>query len=325
MLSDLVATLQAALGIHHKRDIQTAANHLKPYLEAHQTDSDILLGDDCAAIPQGDGYLLLAAEGLLPALVETEPWFAGWCAVLVNVSDIYAMGGRPIAVVDALWSQSEAQADPLWQGMMAASKTFNVPIVGGHTNCHSPYTALSVAILGRATRLITSFDAQPGQRLLWLGNLDGRSHPTQPYCWDAATQADPAHLRRQLELLPILAETGLCYAGKDVSMGGIVGTALMLLETSGCGAVLDIDAVPYPPGVPLDRWLLSFPSCGFLLSVSPDNVETIQTLAAAEALTCAVIGTVTPGHTLTLTAGNESVPFWNLQAAPLTGFSPTRP
>ncbi|MEM1427046.1 MAG: AIR synthase related protein, partial [Cyanobacteria bacterium P01_H01_bin.130] len=121
MLAELVAALRPALGILHKRDIQTAATHLGRYVPHNRTGAPIRLGDDCAAIPDNDGYLLLAAEGLWPPLVEAEPWFAGWCAVLVNISDIYAMGGRPIAVVDALWSQSADQADALWEGMMAAS------------------------------------------------------------------------------------------------------------------------------------------------------------------------------------------------------------
>jgi selenophosphate synthetase-related protein len=54
-------------------------------------------------------------------------------------------------------------------------------------------------------------------------------------------------------------------------MGGIIGTLLMLLETSGCGAILDLDRVPCPVGLPLERWLLCFPSYGFLLSVRPDQ------------------------------------------------------
>lgn len=147
-LTDLAQHLRQTLGIQHKRDIQTAAAHLGRWVPDVQGQASIRLGDDCAAIPDGEGYLLLAAEGLWPQLVAAEPWFAGWCAVLVNVSDIYAMGGRPIAVVDALWSQSTNQAQALWQGMVAASQAFNVPIVGGHTNCHSPYGAISVAILG---------------------------------------------------------------------------------------------------------------------------------------------------------------------------------
>ena len=88
------------------------------------------VGDDCAAIPDGDGYLLLAIEGFINAFVAADPWFAGWCGVMVNVSDIAAMGGRPIAVVDAIWSDGETAADPILQGLRAAATTFNVPLVG---------------------------------------------------------------------------------------------------------------------------------------------------------------------------------------------------
>lgn len=319
MLSELATDLHQSLGILQKQDIQPIARRLGHWVAHPQTQAAILLGDDCAAIPDGDGYLLLAAEGMWPTLVEAEPWFAGWCSVLVNVSDIYAMGGRPIAVVDALWSQSTQQAQPLWDGMMAAAQVLNVPIVGGHTNCHSSYPALSVAILGRATHLISSFQAQSGDALLLVTDFRGQAHPHYPF-WDAATQADPLMLRRQLNLLPQLAEQQLCHAGKDISMGGILGTTLMLLETSGCGAVLHLDQIPCPPALTLEKWLLCFPSYGFLLSVRPDCVEAVQTHFSDANLICAVIGEVNQQSTLTLTLGVESLEFWNLQQ-PLTGFS----
>jgi selenophosphate synthetase-related protein len=188
MLSSLATQLQQSLSLLQKQDIQTASQALG--VRAEWTSCEVLLGDDCAAIPDGDGYLLLAAEGILPQFLETEPWFAGWSAVMVNVSDIYAMGGRPIAVVDALWSQPTSSTNSIWEGMKAAAQAYNVPIVGGHTNCHSPYNALAVAILGRAKRLITSFNAQPGDLLLVATDFRGKSHPKYPF-WDAATTADP--------------------------------------------------------------------------------------------------------------------------------------
>jgi AIR synthase-related protein len=319
-LASLVAELHQTLGILQKRDIQGIAQKLGRWVPHNTTAEPIWLGDDCAAIPDGDQYLLLAAEGMWSVLVETEPWFAGWCGVLVNVSDIYAMGGRPIAVVDALWSQSMPHAERIWDGMMAASHAFNVPIVGGHTNCHSPYDALSVAILGRATQLITSFNAQVGDILLLVANLKGKSHPRYPF-WDAATMADPKILQADLNLLPLIAEEGLCDAGKDVSMGGIVGTLLMLLETSGCGAVLNLEDILCPLGVDLKNWLLSFPSYGFLLSIRPDRLTQIQPLFHARDLVCAPIGSITGDRTLILKAGHESIPFWDLGHHPLTGFS----
>ncbi len=315
MLSSLAAQLNQSLSILQKQDIQTAAQALNI-----GNGAQILLGDDCAAIPDGEGYLLLAAEGMLPLLVDTDPWFAGWSAIMVNVSDIYAMGGTPIAVVDTLWSNN-LNNEALWAGMKAASEAYNVPIVGGHTNCHSPYNALSVAILGRAKQLISSFKAQVGDFLLVAMDLRGQPHPQYNF-WNAATTASPMQLRENLAILPQLAETGLCDAGKDISMGGIIGTLSMLLETSNCGAVLNLDTIPCPKELPLERWLLSFPSYGFLLSIRPDNVAAVRSCFREHSLVCEVVGEVQPGQKLVLTLSTESVVFWDLSTQPLTGFSP---
>jgi uncharacterized protein len=317
LLSSLTIQLQQALGIGYKQDIQTASAHLRT------APSSTAIGDDCAAIPDGNGYLLLASEGLLPDLVETEPWFAGWCAVMVNVSDIYAMGGRPIALVDTLWSKSPDATESIWQGMLDAAKTYHVPIVGGHTNCHSPYNALSVAILGRAQSLITSFNAQPDDVLLIATDFRGQAHPRYPF-WNAATDTDPARLRDDLELLPKLAEAGLCDAGKDISMGGILGTLLMLLETSNCGAVLNLDRVPSPTALTLEDWLVRFPSYGFLLSVRPHHASLIQSYFHSRHLVCEAIGTIQSEPKLLLKSLSQTEVFWDLQKNPLTGFAPPK-
>ena len=315
MLANLAAQLQQSLGILQKQDIQIAAQALG----LGETDAAIL-GDDCAAIPDASGYLLLAAEGILPSLVESDPWFAGWCAVMVNVSDIAAMGGRAIAVVDTVWSQSLARSQPLLAGIRAAAQAYNVPIVGGHTNGHSPYNALSVAILGRANQLITSFNAQPSDLLLMAVDLRGKPHPQYPF-WNAATAADPRQLQADLAILPDLAAAHLCDAGKDISMGGIIGTLLMLLETSGCGASLNLDAISPPAGLSLERWLLCFPSYGFLLSVRPAAAATIQSYFQQRQLSCEVIGEVQPTQQLVLQSQNQSIVFWDLSHQSLTGFS----
>ncbi len=314
-LIDLAKTLKQSLGIVHKQDIQTVAR----FLGAENAASRVQLGDDCAAIPDRDGYLLLAAEGMMPDFVASDPWFAGWSAVMVNVSDIYAMGGRPIAVVDTLWSQDAAISQPLLAGMSAAARAYQVPIVGGHTNARSSYDALSVAILGRAQQLISSFQAQPGDRLLMAIDLRGKLHPKYPF-WNAATETAPARLRADLELLPKLAENGLCDAGKDISMGGVIGTSLMLLETSNCGAVIDLDVIPRPAEIPLDRWLVSFPSYGFLLSIRPDRVLAVEQMFRDRQITCTDIGEVISTPQLMLTARQESIIFWDFDREHLTGF-----
>ena len=321
MLADLATRLRESLGILHKQDIQIAAKALG--WESPDIPNKILLGDDCAAIPDGDGYLLLAAEGMLPQLIETDPWFAGWCAVMVNVSDIHSMGGRAIAIVDTLWSKSPDAVPELLAGMKAASAAYQVPIVGGHTNLRSANNALSVAILGRASNLLTSFNSQPDDLLMMAIDLRGAYHPDYPF-WNAATKAAPVRLRQSLATLPQLAELELCDAAKDISMGGIIGTLLMFMETSQTGAILDLDQIPMPtgldPNVDLEKWLVSFPSYGFLLSVRPDKVAAVQALFHAQDLACAVVGTVTTGTVITLRSQDQSVEFWDFATESLTGF-----
>jgi AIR synthase-related protein len=276
------------------------------------------VGDDCAAIPDGDGYLLLAIEGFINQFVAADPWFAGWCGVMVNVSDIVAMGGRPIAVVDAIWSDGADQADPILAGLRAAAEAFGVPLVGGHTNQRSDRPQLSVAILGRAKRLLTSFDAKAGDRLVAAIDLRGRYREPFPN-WEAATDAPASRLRGDIELLPAIAEAGLAVAAKDISQGGIIGTAMMLAECSAVGMAIDVTAIPRPPDAPLDRWLQTFPSFGYLLSVAPDNVPAVLARFAARDIAAADIGAVTGDRIVRVTAGDLSETIWDFTEQPLIG------
>jgi len=320
-LADLIAALQLSESILRKLDIQAAAKTLGQTVQGVD-GSQIRLGDDCAVIPNGDdpesGYLLLAAEGIWPQLLAQDPWFAGWCAVMVNLSDIAAMGGTAIAVVNALWSQSVAGSRPVWEGMQAASKAYGVPIVGGHINCDSDYDGLAVAVMGRSQQVLTSFAATPGDALIMVINMQGAYYKAYPF-WNAATTANPAELRSHLSLLPVLAQSGLCHVAKDISMGGLAGTLLMLCEASGCGANLQLDQVPKPEAVDWEKWLTSFPSYGFLLSAPVENMEAIQALFAPEALVCAKIGEIVAGPNVSFQLGQAQQRFWNL-SEPLTGF-----
>jgi hypothetical protein len=120
--------------------------------------------------------------------------------------------------------------------------------------------------------------------------------------------------------LPKLAESKLCNAGKDISMGGLAGTLLMLCEASVCGAVLDLDRVPRPLNVDLYRWLTSFPSFGFLLSAPPENIQRIDALFSPYGITCAPIGHIQAATQVSMRWKEEQQLFWDL-ARSLTGFN----
>ena len=327
-LGGLAERLAALPGLRGKTDIQAAAAGFD-----HQPFPALglaaALGDDAALLPPQGGSLLLACEGLQPELVEEDPWFAGWSAVLVTLSDIAAMGGIPLAVVNSLWCRSPAQATPLMEGMAHACHTFAVPMVGGHTNLHSPYDALSVAVLGVAgERVLSARSARPGDGCRLLIQTDGQFHRHYPF-WDAATRADPLLLRRQLGLPAQLAERRLCHGAKDISMGGLVGTAAMFCEAAGCGLDLQMEAIEPPAGVDLELWLRCFPSFGFLLAtdsaLAPElaaqrETELNQAIAPFPGLVCGEIGRFTErGAPLRLLQGEEARVVWHPESG-LTGF-----
>jgi AIR synthase-related protein len=312
-IDELAAKLRASRGVAAKRDIAAVVAQL-----GLSAELAVRAGDDCATIPDGDGFLLLAIEGFMNEFVAGDPWFAGWCGVMVNVSDVAAMGGRPIALVDAVWGASEEDVAPVLAGMRAASKAFGVPVVGGHTNTRTDRRQLSVAILGRAEKLLTSFDARPGDRLVAAIDLRGRYR--EPFAnWEAATDAAPERLRGDLHVLRVIAESGLACAAKDISQGGIIGTAMMLAECSGVGATIDITTIPRPSGVALERWLQTFPSYGYILAVAPAQANAVRQRFAERDIATAEIGDITPGGRVMMTDGHASETVWDFAQEPLIG------
>ncbi|MCP3019523.1 sll0787 family AIR synthase-like protein [Cupriavidus basilensis] len=311
-VAHIVESLRASRGFGHKTDIAGVLSSLGNALPGGMRDlgQAVAVGDDCAAIADHDGYLLFAIEGMVRDFIDARPWFAGYSAVMVNVSDIYAMGGRPLAVVDAIWSDGVAQAAEVLKGMAAASAAYGVPIVGGHSNARSDQAQLAVAIVGRARRLLSSFAARPGDRLLMAVDLRGAFAEPHPY-WNASTEAPPARLRADLELLPALAEDGLCAAAKDISMAGTLGTALMLLECSGVGARIDLGRIPAPVGVPMARWLTAFPSYGFLLAVREQDAARVSERFRARDIACAEIGVIDDSRQVLVSGAGETALLWD--------------
>ena len=268
-LADL---LRASRGFGHKTDIAGLLARLQQALPAGaQAEArGILLGDDCAAIADGDSHLLFAIEGMVGDFLRAMRMVRRLQRGDGQRERHLRHGRAPLAVVDAIWSEGWSRptkscaAWPLPRPLTAcrwwaatATRAATAPSCSGHPRA-------------RARRLLTSFGARPGQRLLMAVDLRGRFEEPYPY-WNATTGVPGARLRADLELLPALAEDGLCAAAKDISMAGAVGTALMLMECSGVGGTIDLDALPIPPGVPLPRWLSAFPATA---SCSPSTRPT---------------------------------------------------
>ena len=249
--------------------------------------------------------------------VAAEPWFAGWCAVMVNHSDILAMGGRATGLTNAVWAPNRNTASEILRGMSEASKAYRIPIVGGHTNFNTDRPQLAATIFGKAESLITSFEAKPGDALIAATDQRG-SYVGASKNFAAFLQVPGERLRKDCELLPSMAERGLFTAGKDISQGGIVGTALMLAECSKVGIEIDLESIKSPDGE-LEKWLGAFPSYGFLLAARPDKSESITSVFHSREIDARVIGQVVEGTSLHLFCKGERHLVWNHSTEPYLG------
>ncbi|HSJ44459.1 MAG TPA: AIR synthase related protein [Euzebyales bacterium] len=246
-------------------------------------------GDDTALIHSGAGDVLAAGEAIFPPFVARDPFGAGVGAVVANVNDVAAMGGRPLAIVDTVVASADV-ARAVLAGLRHAADLYGLPIVGGHLTITSDAPSLSAFVVGDVGAPLLARNARAGQVLLMAACLDGRLR--SDFGFYPSYDQRGTRVRGDLGVLRHVADTGAAVAAKDISMAGTLGTLAMLLQPTGCGALVDLAAIPRPQDVPLPTWLDVFPSYGFLLCASADRVDEIIAAFAARDLACARIGLI---------------------------------
>lgn len=316
-LADLCEYLRELPEIKAKRDIVHAAqlvdNRATTIEEKYASP-----GDDCAAIKCGEGYQLLAMEGMLQNFVASDARASGWSSVMVNISDIAAMGGRPTAIANAIWHNDPDQCAEVLSHIKRACDMFGIYFSGGHSSLSKETTPnLGVSVLGFAKKLLSCHHVTPGQRLFLLTDLDGSWHGDHPY-WGCVLGKSQERLREQWNVPAELAEKGIAVAAKDVSNGGLLGTLIMMLELTRCGATIDLNAIPKPETGDMRRWLRAFQSYGFLLCVEPEQTRTLERFFEDSPLTCAAIGSINDSAKITLSTPGASETFWDIEKDPLT-------
>lgn len=309
-LAALAAVVREAPGVLGKRDLSLVA----------ELDAGID-GDDAALVPDGHGgFLVLCGEAIAPGFLLADPFSAGAAAVVTNVSDVRAMGGTPLGIVDMIVSPDHEHARLVLSGLKWAAGLLDVPIVGGHlTIGHEP--ALSATCTGTVRVPLRAAAARPGDALIVAYATDGRFMSETGTFFTSLHDRAPASLATDGEVLVEVAEAGWCHAARDVSMPGAAGSLLQMIELAGCGATLDVSRLPRPAGAPLERWILTFPSYGYLLAADPAHADEAVAAFTARGLAAAVCGSFDDGRTLHLAAGEHRVAVWDLDAGALTGLS----
>lgn len=315
----LVKSIQEFEGVSRKSSIDNVISLLD---EAYNVSGDVVIdiGDDASAIDIGNNQVVLAAaDGIWGQIMNVNPYWAGYCAVLVNVNDIAAMGGKPLAMVNIMSISNDEIYEDLLKGIKDGCLKFGVPMVGGHLHPDGDCDSLGVAIVGIAKKdkLITSFGAEVGDKIIVAIDLDGKPHEMFDLNWDTTYDKDAKLVQDQITAIQHLAENDYIKSGKDISNPGILGTLEMLLETSGKGAVVELEDIPRNTSVEWVDWLRSYPGSGFVFTADEKKCDYIKEYLAKYSIEANVVGEITDTDVLYLTYGDEKEVVFNQKENPV--------
>jgi thiamine-monophosphate kinase len=234
------------------------------HVQAQESESLIKgIGDDCAVIKKdGESVQLLTTDTLVEGvhfdLTWHQPYLLGRKCASVNLSDIAAMGGKPIG---CLLSVGFPDSMPVWfddfmAGFSAVLSTNDTMLIGGDTVKSRNDLLISVVITGEGKRdqICYRSGAKVGD-LIWVSGSLGNAAAGLELCRKGVVQPEDkqgkwhqlvkAHLDPipQIQLGLILASSGLVHAMMDIS-DGLATDLAHLCRESGVGAAIEEQSLP---------------------------------------------------------------------------------
>lgn len=165
---------------------------IEMFKAAYKTERHTIVGvgDDAAVlrIPGARELLLLTCdtlvEGVHFTMKDTSGYQIGWKALGAGLSDIAAMGGRPVSTIVSLALPAGIKVsftDGFTEGMNSLARRFNVDIVGGDTVSSPNAIVITVAVNGIVSKknLVLRRGARVGDKILVTGSLGGSRYGKQ--------------------------------------------------------------------------------------------------------------------------------------------------
>jgi selenide,water dikinase len=299
---------------------------------------DLLVGtetaDDAAVWRlSADRALVATVDFITPIVDDPRAW--GRVAAVNSVSDVYAMGGRPLFALNVLGWNAELPGEVLEQvigGAAEVAAECGFVIVGGHS-VDDPEPKFGLSVVGEAhpDRLLRNSGLRPGDRLILTKAIGTGVISTAAKAGVAPPEAADAMLASMFRTNAEAAQVALdCGAegATDVTGFGLLGHLGQMAQASRADVTIDVGSVPLLPGarelaaaghVPggsrrnlewiSDRVDLGAAdatavllladaqtSGGLIFGVAPDRATAAVARLVASGHTCAEIGGAEPGN-----------------------------
>jgi len=274
-----------------RRIIKTLDNYSLP-------KADLPIGDDCAYYMEQISCLDILQEDVHFSLKYFSFHDIGYKALAANLSDIAAMGGKPVCALVGLSLPpyvSTENIQEIFDGMASLAVKHKCAIVGGDIS-KGPKLALSVAVIGKATdsNLLLRSNAKEGDILAVSGVL-GLSHlglktlsKDLPIAASLQTKLRQAHLHPEprLNLGKMLVKSGIRCA-IDCSDGFLADVG-HILDASKLGIILNINDMPldsqalafFGRKITLNAALSGGEDYELIFSASPEHLSRIKDLVS---------------------------------------------
>ncbi|HEU5268121.1 MAG TPA: selenide, water dikinase SelD [Jatrophihabitans sp.] len=209
-------------------------------------------GDDAAVVRIDERTALVSTADFFTPVVD-DPYDWGRIAAANALSDVYAMGGRPVVAVNLVgWPRDVLPTELLHEvlrGGHDVARGAGCHVAGGHSiDDPEPKYGMAVTGLVDPTRLLRNDAAAPGQPIsltkpLGVGVLNNRHKATG--------EVFPQAIESMVTLNRVAAEAAIrsgAVAATDVTGFGLLGHLYKMARASRVSAVIEAAAVPYLPG-----------------------------------------------------------------------------
>ena len=313
MLNEIVEYIRSNKNIIEKTEISPFVQTINGNsYKSPRIFSDI--GQDSAAIKNNNDMLtLITTDRIQTSYIENFPFGAGFSSILVGVDDIYACGGKPLAVSIIISFKDEILGQKMIDGICKGSKLFQVPIVRGHTNIKE-YNELSSTIIGEIKRdeYISATNAQDKDEIILAVDFSGKVGRASKLHWDTVTFKSSEEVLNKRKSMNEIAKLKIVNSAKDISNGGIFGTILQLINYSKVGAEINIEKIVIPPiliekAYNLETFIQMYLTTSYILTAPEETSQDVIKIFNNHGMSAAVIGRIRNESELNITDGKDSI------------------